>query len=82
MQRCKFNDFVVLKSVERVYSFEFILFHIEERGNIYLKYLTDRSLPFPGVSIRIRACVSLMSHLSSRAIYPSVEAKCTLGASY
>ena len=26
-------DFVVFKFVERVYSFEFILFHIEERRN-------------------------------------------------
>ena len=37
-------DFVVFKFVERVYSFEFILFHIEERRNIYLKHFSWNSL--------------------------------------
>ena len=44
-------DFVVFKFVERVNSFEFILFHIEEGRNIYLKYSTERSLPFAGGSM-------------------------------
>ena len=51
-------DFVVFKFVERVCSFEFVLFLTEERINIYLKYSTDRSLPFAGGSSRIRAYVA------------------------
>ena len=48
-------DVVVFKFVERVYSFEFVLFRIEGRRDIYLKYSTDRSLPFAGGSSRISA---------------------------
>ena len=42
-------------SIETRYMFS--ISYIEERRNIFLKYSTDRSLPFPGGSIRIRACV-------------------------
>ena len=55
------RDFVVFRFVERVdsfESFEFILRHIEERRNVYLKYSKDRSLPFACGSKRIRALVS------------------------
>ena len=41
-------DVVVFKFVERVYNFEFILFHIEGRRDIYLEYSTNKSLPFAG----------------------------------
>ena len=46
-------DVVVFKFVERVYSFEFILFHTDGRRDIYLEYSTERSLPFAGGSSKI-----------------------------
>ena len=69
-------DVVVFKFAERVYSFEFLLFHIEERRNIYLKYSTDRSLSFADGSGRIPPYVAYDLSLGRSEMHSGILVPC------
>ena len=56
-------DFAVFEFVERVYSFEFIVFHIKESRNIYPKNSMEWSLSFAGSSSRIQVYVMCLCHV-------------------